>query len=227
MAISQAQEKDREPTIKTITWGDLTWTDIVQPTEEAKKYLAERYHFHPLALDDGRRRDHRHRMAAALAPGLEQERDVEHDHGRAALARAGEAAQHLGSHARVHDRVQALARLCIAEDERAQGLAVELARGGQDLRPEGIRQLGSRGSEIKRFKGLGEMNPEELWETTLDPTKRSLIKVVLSDDAGDDQQFEVDAHEADRLFSILMGDDVDSRRTFIEQNALHVKDLDV
>ncbi len=52
MAISQAQEKDREPTIKTITWGDLTWTDIVQPTDEAKKYLAERYHFHPLALDD-------------------------------------------------------------------------------------------------------------------------------------------------------------------------------
>jgi magnesium transporter len=52
MAISQAQEKDKEPTIKTITWGDLTWTDIVQPTEEAKKYLAERYHFHPLALDD-------------------------------------------------------------------------------------------------------------------------------------------------------------------------------
>jgi len=52
MAISQEQEKEREPTIKNITWGDLTWTDIIQPTEEAIKYLAERYHFHPLALDD-------------------------------------------------------------------------------------------------------------------------------------------------------------------------------
>src|SRR5207237_3572588 len=81
---------------------------------------------------------------------------------------------------------------------------------------EGIRQLGSRGSEIKRFKGLGEMNPDELWETTLDPAKRSLLKVVVSDDASDAQQLEIDSHEADRLFSILMGDDVASRRVFIE-----------
>ncbi|MEE8168979.1 MAG: DNA topoisomerase (ATP-hydrolyzing) subunit B [Phycisphaerae bacterium] len=93
--------------------------------------------------------------------------------------------------------------------------------------PGGIRELGARGTEIKRFKGLGEMNPNELWETTLDPEKRSLLKVVISDEPGDPQQFEIDAHEADRLFSILMGDDVESRRKFIEQNAIHVKDLDI
>ncbi|MCK6483410.1 MAG: DNA topoisomerase (ATP-hydrolyzing) subunit B [Phycisphaerae bacterium] len=93
--------------------------------------------------------------------------------------------------------------------------------------PEGVRRLGGRGTEIKRFKGLGEMNAEELWDTTLDPAKRSLHKVVITDEPADAQQFEIDAHEADRLFSILMGDDVESRRMFIEANALSVRDLDV
>jgi len=52
MLKTRVQGTEREPTIKTVSWGDLTWTDIVQPTEDAKKYLAERYNFHPLALDD-------------------------------------------------------------------------------------------------------------------------------------------------------------------------------
>ena len=92
---------------------------------------------------------------------------------------------------------------------------------------DGIRQLGARGTEIKRFKGLGEMNPEELWETTLDPARRSLLKVVITPDPNDPHQFELDTQEADRLFSILMGDDVESRRVFIEQNAISVKELDI
>lgn len=93
---------------------------------------------------------------------------------------------------------------------------------------EGIRKLGQQGATIKRFKGLGEMNPDELWDTTLDPARRQLLQVVISEAGGEDaEQLEIDWRAADRIFSILMGDDVEVRRGFIETNAIHVKDLDV
>ena len=79
-----------------------------------------------------------------------------------------------------------------------------------------IRQIGGKGIEIKRFKGLGEMNAEQLWETTMNPATRTLLTVKL-DDAG----------EADRLFSILMGGDVEKRRNFIRDHALEVQNLGV
>jgi DNA gyrase subunit B len=78
-----------------------------------------------------------------------------------------------------------------------------------------IRKLGERGLSITRFKGLGEMDPEELWETTLDPDKRILLKVQLDD-----------ALKADEMFRILMGEKVEPRREFIQKYALEVKDID-
>ncbi len=80
----------------------------------------------------------------------------------------------------------------------------------------GVRQLGARGMEIKRFKGLGEMNADQLWETTMDPERRVLLRVR-----------EEDAEETERMFSLLMGNDVERRRDFIEKHALDVKNLDV
>jgi DNA gyrase subunit B len=90
-----------------------------------------------------------------------------------------------------------------------------------------VEALGRKGLQIQRYKGLGEMNAHELAETTMMPDRRSLLKVVISDEADDPEQVEIDAREADRIFSILMGDDVDARRQFIETNALNVKNLDI
>jgi DNA gyrase subunit B len=115
----------------------------------------------------------------------------------------------------------------IEQDVRSIGPAPYFVREGDKGKPETeledadalwdfIDARGRKGTQLQRYKGLGEMNPEQLWETTLDPNTRVMLQVRLDD-----------AVQTDLIFAILMGDQVEPRRQFIEENALSAKNLDI
>ena len=94
-------------------------------------------------------------------------------------------------------------RLAFSEEERDQ-ISAELRGGNPNVKVD-----------ISRFKGLGEMDPHELWETTMDPEKRTLRRITLDD-----------AVQADKIFTVLMGEQVETRKAWIDQNAKYVVNLD-
>jgi len=108
-----------------------------------------------------------------------------------------------------YDKLGAAPFEIMVEDKKQSFLTVE------DLR-KFVQDTGQHNLHIQRYKGLGEMNPEQLWETTMDPNTRSLLQVQIDDAIG-----------ADSVFSVLMGDEVKPRREFIEENALKVRSLDI
>lgn len=115
---------------------------------------------------------------------------------------------------RLHDKLYSMFS-GQAQLELGGGKEICTLTGPLELK-EKVLEFGRRGLTINRYKGLGEMNPDQLWETTLDPASRTLLQVKLTQ-----------AEEADKIFSVLMGDIVEPRREFIQTNAEKVKNLDV
>jgi DNA gyrase subunit B len=105
-------------------------------------------------------------------------------------------------------------------DEIVKRLAAEKGKKTDEEHDETITEEGAavvgNGIVISRFKGLGEMNPEQLWATTMNPDTRTILQVTIEN-----------AADADRTFSVLMGDEVEPRREFIEKNAKYVRNLDI
>jgi DNA gyrase subunit B len=168
------------------------------------------------------------RYPEILPISIAYEDDPSHGAGRMIVkSRAGAAVRQTTVDYELIDTAEYQDLLSIEQDVRSIGPAPYMAGESEaaltqeladaDALWDYVDQRGRKGlSNIQRFKGLGEMNPVQLWETTMNPDARVLRQVTIQD-----------AVETDQLFSVLMGDQVEPRRLFIEQNALSVKNLDI
>ena len=167
--------------------------------------VAERLNLIALEYEQGWQgritQDHGIRLARILR-GVEEVRTLD-----GPMMRSGEARK-TGSFTKSLQDVYELPATLVRKDRN------QMIFGPLDLL-SAILQEGEKGLSLQRYKGLGEMNPDQLWETTLDPDARTLLQVKIDDVA-----------EADDLFTKLMGDVVEPRREFIQQNALNVENLD-
>ncbi len=149
---------------------------------------------------------------------VEMQRDEEHSAWRVAFRDHTNAERHIDIELATlpeYRRLRALERLNQPPFVAAKNGTRENLASWRDLLGY-VKSEGTRDVNVQRYKGLGEMNAEQLWETTMNPDKRTLLKVDLRD-----------LVESDEIFSTLMGEDVESRRKFIEENALDVRNLDV
>ncbi|HLK38630.1 MAG TPA: DNA topoisomerase (ATP-hydrolyzing) subunit B [Polyangiaceae bacterium] len=154
--------------------------------------------------------------------------EVEHGAARILIApRPGAAARPVVIDWHLVDSAEYEELYAIEQDVRSIGPAPYFVREGEKGKPEALVEdadalwdyidaRGRKGTQLQRYKGLGEMNPGQLWETTLDPNMRVMLQVRLDD-----------VVQTDQIFTILMGDQVEPRRQFIEDNALNVKNLDI
>ena len=126
-----------------------------------------------------------------------------------ALYEAPELASFRGARAKLREVVGEAPFTVLRGSRRREALTYDALRGQ-------VMELAREGIQLSRFKGLGEMNSEQLWETTMDPERRILQRVTMDD-----------AASAEELFSTLMGDRVEPRREFIERNARSVANLDI
>ncbi len=160
--------------------------------------------------------------------GIDVTWEVEHGAARITVTpRVGAAARQTVIDWNLVDSAEYEELYAIEQDVRSIGPAPYFVRSGDKGKEEieledadalwdYIDARGRKGTDLQRYKGLGEMNPSQLWETTLDPNTRVMLQVRLDD-----------AVQTDQIFTILMGDQVEPRRQFIEDNALNVKNLDI
>jgi DNA gyrase subunit B len=158
----------------------------------------------------------------AIKLGAEMQRDEEHSAWRVAYHDQTNAERHIDIELAAqpeYRRLRALARQTAKLNQPPFVVLKESSRekleNWRDLLAH-VKTEGTRDVNVQRYKGLGEMNAEQLWETTMNPERRTLLKIDLRD-----------LVESDEIFSTLMGEDVESRRKFIEENALDVRNLDV
>ena len=130
------------------------------------------------------------------------------------LLSGGEYQRLTGLHKAISETDQA--PFIVRTEGQSEAKGVEARAAGRQQLIDHLMELGKKDLQINRYKGLGEMNPEQLWETTMDPEKRTLLQVHINDKVF-----------TDAIFTILMGDAVEPRRQFIEANALEVKNLDI